>query len=210
MLIVALTGGIATGKSVVSMTLKELGCYVHHADQVAHRLMQPEKKVWKKIVTHFGLNILNPDKTINRSKLSHIIFNKEKERIFINKLIHPLVFKEKKKIIQCLEKEDRFKIFISEAALTIESGFTDLFDKIVVVYCDQRTQIKRLKERDKISQKEAAKKIKAQMPSKEKMKHADYIINSSGSLGSTIEKTAQLFRNLMQDYELKYQQERNS
>ena len=74
MLIVALTGGIASGKSVVAEVLEELGCYIHHADKIAHNLMEPEKPAWKKIVAHFGKKILNEDKTINRSRLGKIIF----------------------------------------------------------------------------------------------------------------------------------------
>jgi len=203
MLIVALTGGIATGKSVVAKTLEELGCYVHYADKIAHQLMEPKKQVWKKIVAHFGKEILNPDKTINRTKLGTIIFAKEKERNFLNKLIHPLVLEKKKKTIKKLNKEGHYKIFISDAALIIESGFAKFFDKIIVVICNEKTQIKRLRERDSISQKQALKKIRAQMPSKKKLKYSDYIIDTLGSLRHTVEQTERVFRSLMLDYEMK-------
>lgn len=204
MLIVALTGGIATGKSVVAENLEKLGCYIDIADTTAHRLMEPEKPAWKKIVSLFGPEILNPDKTINRSKLRALIFERKKERNAINKLIHPLVLEEKKKIIEKLRKERIYKIFVSEAALTIEAGFAKFFDKIIVVSCPREVQIKRLMERDKIGRKHALKKIKAQMPPEEKIKHADYIIDTSGSIVNTIEQTKQVFKNLMEDFEDKY------
>ena len=203
MLIVALTGGIATGKSVVAKVFEELGCYIHHADKIAHDLMKPEKPAWKKIVAHFGKKILNEDKTINRSQLGTIIFRDEKERRFLNELIHPLVFEKKKEIINRLKKEGRYKIFVSEAALTIEAGFADFFAKIITIYCKKEVQIKRLMERDGISRTKAIKKIKSQMQPEKKLKYADYIIDSSGSLQSTVEQTERIYRNLMLDYEMK-------
>jgi dephospho-CoA kinase len=203
MLIVALTGGIASGKSVVAKILEDLGCYIHHADKTAHDLMEPEKPAWKKIVAHFGKKILEEDKKVNRALLGKIIFSDEKERRFLNELIHPLVFEKKKKVISRLEKEGHYNIFISEAALTIEAGFADFFDKIIMTYCQKEDQIKRLMERDGISRKQAIKLMKSQMQPQEKLKYADYIIDSSGSLQSTIEQTERIYRNLMMDNEMK-------
>jgi len=210
MLIVALTGGIATGKSVVAKVLEDLGCYIHHADRIAHELIEPGTPAWEKIVTHFGQKILNKDQSVNRSRLGEIIFADEKERSFLNRLIHPLVLEKKKEVVNLLQKEGRFKIFISEAALTIEAGFADFFDKIIIVYCKKEIQIKRLMERDKISRKEALKKIKSQMKPEKKLIYADYIIDSSGSIQSTIEQTERVYRNLTLDYEMKAQKERKA
>jgi dephospho-CoA kinase len=203
MLIVALTGGIASGKSVVAEVLEELGCYIHHADKIAHDLMEPEKPAWKKIVAHFGKKILNEDKTINRSRLGKIIFSDEKERRFLNELIHPLVLEKKKEVSSRLEKEGHYNIFISEAALTIEAGFADFFDKIIMTYCKKEVQKKRLMERDGISRKQTMKIIKSQMQPQEKLKYADYIIDTSSSLQSTVEQTERVYRNLIIDYEMK-------
>ena len=203
MLIVALTGGIASGKSVVAEVLEELGCYIHHADKIAHDLMEPEKPAWKKIVAHFGKKILNEDKTINRSRLGKIIFSDEKERRFLNELIHPLVLEKKKEVSSRLEKEGHYNIFISEAALTIEAGFAGFFDKIIMTYCKKEVQKKRLMERDGISRKQTMKIIKSQMQPQEKLKYADYIIDTSSSLQSTVEQTERVYRNLIIDYEMK-------
>lgn len=204
MLVVALTGGIATGKSVVAELLRELGCYVQYADKIAHKLMEPGRPAWKEIVDHFGTNILNKDRTINRSSLGALIFADKKERHFLNALLHPLVMEKKKEVICRLRKEGQYRIFISEAALVLEAGFASFYDKIVVVHCPPEIQIKRLMKRDSINRQQAQKKIGAQMAPEEKTKQADYLIDSSGSLVHTVEQTERVFRNLMLDYELKY------
>ncbi len=203
MLIVALTGGIATGKSVVARTLKKKGCYIHAADRIAHRLMRPGQPAWRRIVDHFGASILNPDQTINRSKLGEIVFARRKDRHFLNQLIHPLVLEKKREAIRRLEKTGRYKIFVSEAALTIEAGFASFFDKIVVVTCDPGVQLQRLIQRDRIDRVQALRKIRSQMPGAEKIQHADYIIDTSGSIEETVSQSEKLFLQLMSDYRKK-------
>jgi dephospho-CoA kinase len=204
MLIVALTGGIASGKSVIADVLEDLGCYIHHADLVARELMEPEKPAWKSVVAHFGQKILNPDKTINRSLLGEIIFADNKERLFLNSIIHPLVFAKKKEIIHALREKGEYNIFVSEAALTIEAGFSDFFDRIIIAFCDKETQISRLMERDNISHEAALKKIQSQMDPAKKAEFADYRIDTSGTIQDTIEQTEVVFRNLMVDYQILY------
>jgi dephospho-CoA kinase len=204
MLIVALTWGIASGKSVIARVLEELGCYIHHADLIARELMEPERPAWRSVVEHFGQKILNPDKTINRSELGEIVFSDNKERQFLNSIIHPLVFEKKREIIHKLRKEGAHKIFVSEAALTIEAGFADFFDRIVIAFCRKDIQISRLMERDKISQNDALKKIRSQMDPEKKAEYADYRIDTSGEIQNTIEQTETVFRNLMMDYQLLY------
>jgi dephospho-CoA kinase len=164
--------------------------------------MEPEKPAWKSVVAHFGREILNPDKTINRSILGEIVFSDNKEREFLNGIIHPLVFEKKKEIIYKLRKEGSYKIFVSEAALTIEAGFADFFDRIIIALCKKDTQITRLMERDQISRKAALKKIQSQMDPEKKAQFADYSIDTSGRIQNTIEQTEIVFRNLMMDYQL--------
>jgi dephospho-CoA kinase len=204
MLIVALTGGIASGKSVIAKIFEELGCYIHHADIVAQELMEPEQPAWKSVVAHFGQKILNPDRTINRPALGEIVFSNPKERQFLNSIIHPLVFEKKKEIINKLREEGTFKIFISEAALTIEAGFSDFFDRIVIAICEKDIQISRLMERDGMSRPDALKRVQSQMDSAEKAKFADYRIDTSGNIQNTIEQTEIVYRNLVMDYQVLY------
>ncbi len=104
-----------------------------------------------------------------------------------------------------LEKEGRIKIFVSEAALTIEAGFVKFFDKVIVSSCRKDVQVKRLMERDGIPRKEAEKKISSQMPLEAKKKYADYVIDTSGTLTETVEQTERVYAQLVRDYELKTQ-----
>jgi dephospho-CoA kinase len=202
-LTVALTGGIATGKSVVARILKKHGCYIHSADRAARDLMKPRLPAWKKIVAYFGPGILKPDQTIDRAKLGAIIFSRKRERQFLNRLIHPLVMGKKVEIVRRLERKRSHKIFVSEAALTVESGFARFFDKVIVVDCRKETQIRRLMARDKITRSDALKKIRSQMPFEKKLGYADYVIDTSGTLDETARQTEAVYRNLLSDYKKK-------
>lgn len=203
MLLVALTGGIATGKSVVAQIWGQLGCYIHESDTLAHELQAPEMPAWKAMVTHFGEKILNPDQTINRRLLGEIVFADKKERDFLNNLLHPMVMSKKRELVKKVKEEGHYKIFVSVAALTIEAGFKEFFDKIIVVHCDRETQLKRLMERDSIDRTAALEKFQSQMLPEEKLKFADYNIDTSGTLRQTLEQAEKVFRNLMIDFELK-------
>ncbi|UCE42691.1 MAG: dephospho-CoA kinase [Candidatus Aminicenantes bacterium] len=203
MLVVALTGGIATGKSVIAQVWEQLGCYIHESDILAHELQAPNQPAWKAIISHFGEKILNPDKTINRDALGAIVFADRQELQFLNDLLHPMVMAKKTELIEKIDQEGHYKIFVSVAALTIEAGYAGFFDKIIVVHCNKQTQLKRLIERDAIDRKKALEKINSQMSPEEKLGFADYSIDTSGSLKQTLEQAEKVYRNLMIDFELK-------
>jgi dephospho-CoA kinase len=202
-LLVALTGGIACGKSVIGRLLLEKGCFVHSADTAAREVMSPGTDVWRTVADHFGSGILREDGTIDRAKLGAIIFSDNKERAFLNGLVHPRIFERIKEMVARLEKEGRHTIFVSEAALVVEAGFARFYDKIVVAHCDRDIQVRRLMERDGIGRAEALKKIGSQLGQEEKLKHADYTIETSGTLAETIEQTERVYAQLVQDSELK-------
>jgi len=209
-LTVALTGGIATGKSVVAEFLSDHNCYVQSADQVAHSLVNPGRPAWKRILSHFGRGILNPDRTVNRKLLGEIVFSSETERRFLNQVLHPLVLRQKKQAVRRLERLGTHKIFVSEAALTIESGFAPFFDRIVVVHCPEIVQVERLMKRDAITRSEARKRIRSQMPAAEKIKHADYLIDTSGSPAETLDQAEHLVRSLLWDFRKKQAREKKN
>jgi dephospho-CoA kinase len=198
-LTVALTGGIATGKSVVAETLARLGCHIQSADRVAHDLIKPGRAAWKRIADHFGPAVLNPDRTVNRKLLGKIIFSSAAERHFLNSVLHPRVLRRRRESVRRLERQGRQQIFVSEAALTIESGFARFFDRIVVVHCPEKVQVERLMERDGITRSEARKRIRSQMAAAEKIRHADYLIDTSGTRAETEEQTERLYRSLLAD-----------
>ncbi|HEK85275.1 MAG: dephospho-CoA kinase [Candidatus Saccharicenans sp.] len=203
MLIVALTGGIATGKSVVARVLEEKGCFVQNADVVAHELMNPGQEIWAALIRHFGQKILNEDQSINRKKLGEIIFKNPQERDFLNELTHPRILKKIKETIAQLEKSGRYEIYITEAPLVIESGYHYIYDRLILTYCQPEIQLSRLCQRDRITPAQALRIIKAQMTNEEKIPYADYLIETSGSLAQTIEQAEQIYFNLFQDSMLK-------
>ncbi len=200
---VALTGGIACGKSVVARLLEEKGCFVHSADQAAHELMAPGRPAWKRIVARFGRDILRADGTIDRARLGPLVFSDPDARRFLDGLIHPLVLAEQEKTVRRLEREGRVRIFVSEAALTVEAGYAGLFDRVVVVHCEGAEQVRRLSLRDGVDGRTARRKIAAQMPQEEKLKHADYALDTTGALAETVERTERLYAHLIRDWENK-------
>ncbi len=179
MILVGLTGGIASGKSTASKIFKELGAYIIDADVLAREVVEPLKPAWKDVVKNFGKGILNKDNSINRKKLAEIVFNNKKERELLNSIVHPRVLKRAKEIEREIAKKDPDAVIIFDAALLIESDAYKKMDKNIVVYADEDVQIKRLMKRDGLTKDEAIKRIKAQMPLRQKVRFADYIIDGN-------------------------------
>jgi dephospho-CoA kinase len=209
-LTVALTGGIATGKSVVASVLADLGCFVHSADAVARELMAPGGAAHRKVVARFGASLLAPDGTIDRGRLGALVFADAKARTALNGIVHPLVLAKKREVIAELAREGRTAVYVSEAALTIEAGFQDFFDVVVVTVCRPEIQLRRLMERDGIGEEEALRKIGSQMPAAKKARYADHVIDTSGSLAETIERTEEIWRALVQASGLKAEARRGA
>jgi len=132
-----------------------------------------------------------------------IIFSSAGQRTFLNNLIHPLVLAKKKRTIRSLEKKGTHKIFVSEAALTLESGFGRFFDKVIVVHCPEKIQVERLIKREGISRRDAWKRLRSQMPTAEKIKRADYLIETSGSADETAAQTDRVYASLLLDFRKK-------
>ena len=203
MLTVALTGGIASGKSIIADVLRRRGCHVDKSDDVAREIMAPVRPAWKKIVARFGRAILKSDRSIDRKALAAILFKDADARRFVDAVVHPLVMKKKRETIARLDREGRVKIFVSEAALTIEAGFAEFFDKVVVAYCPEEVQVQRLMDRDLIDCKEAQRKVRAQMPADEKLEFADYVVDTSGSMEETLDQAEELYEELLLDGRIK-------
>jgi dephospho-CoA kinase len=202
-LVAALTGGIATGKSVVARILGQKGCYIQNADLIAHELMSPGGEVWKELVGHFGQAILKENREIDRQKLGGIIFRDQAERDYLNRLTHPRILEKVRQTIRELEQKGGYDIYITEAALVIEAGFHKFYDRLILTHCRLEVQVERLCRRDGISPEQALQKIKAQGPVEDKIPLAHYLIDTSGSLEETIEQTEQVYLNLHQDVLLK-------
>jgi dephospho-CoA kinase len=185
--IIGLTGGIASGKSTVSNMVKNLGVTVIDADVEARLAVEKGEPAYNQIIQHFGEEILLEDGSINRSKLGEIIFNDEKERMVLNRIVHPAVRErmEQKKAAAIRNGE---KVIVLDIPLLFESKLTEMIDQIVLVYVDEDIQLKRLMERNRFSAEEALARIRSQLPLKEKKEHSDFVINNNGSIEQTKEQ----------------------
>ena len=196
MLRVGLTGSIAVGKSFVSGVLAELGCRVVDADVVARRVVEPGAEGLRRIVEAFGEWVLRPDGTLDRARVSAVIFKDEAKRELINSLLHPLIIAEQNELMRRWELEDPRGIGVVDAALMIESGGHGRFDKLVVVHCRPEVQLERLMQRNSFSREEAVARIAAQMPQEEKLRYADFKIDTSGSYEETRRRTEEVYASL--------------
>ncbi len=199
MLLVGLTGGIASGKSVVASVFARKGAFIYRADEEAHGLMAPGRPAWKRILARFGKDILRPDRTIDRKLLGTIVFGDAGARRDLEAIIHPLVIRAMKQTASRLAREGRHALFVSEAALIFEAGLEEAFDRIVVVHCPAGLQLRRLMERDAIGPDEARRRLAAQMPPDEKKTRADYVIDTSGAFEETLARTEAVWTLLMEE-----------
>jgi dephospho-CoA kinase len=197
MLRVGLTGNIATGKSYASMKFAELGAHVIDADRIVHELLVGDSKIVKKIVESFGEEILARDGSIDRRALGKIVFSDPEKRLLLNSLTHPEIGAEILRRISELEQISETGIVIVEAALMVESGSYEKYHRLIVVTCDSALQISRLVDRDALTQEEASARIRSQMPMEEKLKLADYRIDTSGTLKQTHEQVEAIYRDLL-------------
>lgn len=193
---VGLTGSIAVGKSFVSGVLAELGCRVVDADVLARRVVEPGAEGLRRIVEAFGDWVLRPDGTLDRAAVSAVIFRDEAKRELINSLLHPLIIKEQDELLRRWELEDPRSVGVVDAALMIESGGHGRFDKLVVVHCRPEVQLERLMRRNNFSREEAAARIAAQMPQEEKLRYADFKIDTSGSYEDSRRQTEEVYAEL--------------
>jgi dephospho-CoA kinase len=208
---VGLTGGIAAGKSVVGEMLVALGAHLVQADRIAHSLMQPGEAVYNEVVRHFGREILNRDGSVNRAKLAEAAFGPatseegvsriQQSRIEeLNRIVHPVVIRNQEAWMQETGRQDPQAVAIVEAALILEAGAGDRFDRLIVVTCGADQRVSRFAARQKIdleaARKEVVRRMAAQLPDEEKIKVADYVIDNSGTLAQTREQVRQVWGKL--------------
>jgi len=208
MLKVGLTGGIASGKSVVGEMFAALGAHLVQADRIAHSLMQPGEPVYNEVVRRFGRGILNPDGSVDRAKLAEAAFGtsaaaggKRASRIDeLNRIVHPAVIRSQDDWMYAIGQQDPNGIAMVEAALILEAGAGDRFDRLIVVTCNADQRASRLAARQKIdletARKEFTRRMDAQLPDEEKVKAADYVIDNSGSREQTREQVRQIWQRL--------------
>ncbi|MDY6844271.1 MAG: dephospho-CoA kinase [Spirochaetota bacterium] len=199
MTILGLSGSIASGKSTVSKMFVELGAYLIDWDKLGHDVMLPNQSAWKAVVEYFGKEILNEDQTINRPVLGQKVFNKPEELQKLNQLVHPEIYKEDERLANKIRSEYPNAVIVKDIPL-LNPDMKKVFDMILVVFANEKNQIKRLAERG-FDQVEAIKRIKAQPPIEEKMEIADFIIYNDGSLDETKRQVEKIYTTLTSEKE---------
>ena len=192
---VAVTGGAGSGKTSVCNRLKELGVKVISADEMAREAVAPGSTAFKKIVHYFGNTILLSDGTLNRKKLRKMITDDSDVRLAMERFIHHEIAKLILKNVVFAEKEGS-RMVVIEVPLLFELDMKEKFDWVVVVSADKELRVKRLMERDQTSRDEAMHLIDVQMPEKEKINLADYVVRNEGSMEKLVESVDILFNNL--------------
>jgi len=196
MLRVGLTGGIATGKSTVGAMFVELGCHLIESDQITHQLFEPGQAVHAAVVQQFGKRILAGDGTIDRRILGDIVFKDPQARAKLNSLVHPAIIQRQQEWLKEMDAQDPGGIAIVDAALMIEVGTYKNYDKVIVVTGSPEIQRERLRARSALSEEQIESRIRSQMPTEEKLKYADFVIDNSGSIGSTRAQVERVYRQL--------------
>jgi len=195
-LFLGVTGGIATGKTVVASMFQELGAGLIDLDLIARRVVEPGTPGLSEIIDYFGKEVLQEDGTLDRKRLSKIVFQDAAKRKRLEEATHPLIFEELLREVNNITEKDQEAIIQVVVPLLIEKNVQSLFDRIVVVYATQGLQIARLTKRDGISKQEAASMLKAQLPIDDKLEHADFVVNNAGSLEETRRQVEEIWQAL--------------
>ena len=196
MLVVGLTGGIATGKSTVATIFKNAGAMIIDADLIAREVVKKGQPAHRAIVKEFGKKVLLADGEINRSVLGDIIFNDPHKKDLLNRIVHPYVGREQDRQLKQIEKADPNAIVILDIPLLLESGMYRDLSEVVVVYASEHIQIQRLMQRDNIPRADALARVRSQMPIEEKKDKATIVIDNSGSRENTRKQTLKIFQQL--------------
>jgi dephospho-CoA kinase len=195
MLRIGLTGGIASGKSVVASMLRDRDYPVLDADPLAHELLEPGQPAYDEVVREFGREILLPGGAVDRKKLGAIVFANAQKRARLNQITHPRIRDIAAKWFAALDRPGGPDFAFLEAALILESGPQKNVDRVIVCWCRPEQQFERLKERGLLPE-DAQRRIAAQMPIDEKRRLADYVIDCSRSIEETEQQVSQLIEKL--------------
>jgi dephospho-CoA kinase len=198
MLKVGLTGGYATGKSFVAKHLETLGCHIIYADSLGHQALSPTGEAYRQTLALFGSAVLNPDLTINRKKLAAIVFNSPDLLQQLNAIVHPAVFRLEERALIGFESQNPHGIAVIEAAILIETGRYKQMDRLIVVCCSPETQIARAIQRDHLTREEALQRMARQLADADKVRLANYVIDTDGIETETIAQTERIHSELRQ------------
>jgi dephospho-CoA kinase len=185
MIVVGLTGGIGTGKSTVAAAFAEAGAVIIDADEIARDVVAKGRPAWRRIVAHFGKDVLLPEGDIDRKKLGTIIFNDPRQKEHLDRIVHPHVIAEAERQLKEIERVQPQAVVILDVPLLIEAGMHHDLDEVIVVYTPEAVQLRRLMRRDRLTAAESLSRIRSQMPIEEKKRRATIVIDNSASAAVT-------------------------
>jgi dephospho-CoA kinase len=170
---------LASGKTTVAKFFKSLGARIIDADQLARTVVKPGKAAWRDILREFGPQVLASDQTINRQSLAKIVFRSPKKLKILQKIIHPRVARGQAKEAKIIQQHSPHAVIIYDAALLLEAGAQKRMDHVIVVTADRTTQITRACRRDGLTKTQALRRIKQQMPLRDKLDYADAVLDGT-------------------------------
>jgi dephospho-CoA kinase len=192
---VGLTGGLASGKSVVGRELERLGCRVIRLDDIGHQVLARDGEAYALVVAAFGPDILAPDGSINRQILGRRVFADPEQLIRLNALVHPLIRERAHALRDAFAIEHPGGILVTEAAIMIETGSYKEYDRVIVAVSRPEQQLERALQRG-LGRSDALARIGRQMPIGDKLKYADFVVDTSDTEESTLEQTRRLYLEL--------------
>jgi dephospho-CoA kinase len=196
MLRVGLTGGLACGKSFVGRALADLGCYLIEADKLGHAVMEPGGEAYDAIVQEFGRDVLDADGRINRPKLGAIVWHDPERLEMLTSFVHPPVRQREESRMAQIAQADPGAIVVVEAAILVETGRYKSFDRLIVATCSPEDQMERALQRPSYNKEEVLARLSRQLPLKEKLQVADYVIDTSGPKEATLEQVRKVYGSL--------------
>ena len=195
-LLVGITGGMGSGKTLVAGNFLKFGAYILDADAICRKLVEPGQPALKEISESFGKTIIDEFGKLDRKKLAQVIFGDLKKKKELENILHPRVFEFEKLEYKNICQRDPKALVIIDAALLIESGNYMKMDKVIVVNTDRKTQIERVIDRTGWDRDEVVARIDNQMPIKEKIKYADFILDNFSDKISLRKKVKDLYEKL--------------
>lgn len=196
MLRVGLTGGLASGKSFVGHALAELGCHLIRADDLGHQVLLPGGEAYDAVVNAFGSEILDDEGMIDRRRLAGLVFHEPEQLRKLNALVHPPVIRREQELEDDIARRDPRAITVVEAAILIETGSNKRFDKMIVAACTPEQQLERAMHRSSYTREEVLQRLSRQLPLEEKVRLADYVIDTSGSKENTLVQVRDVYESL--------------
>jgi len=190
--LLGVTGGIGSGKTAVCSFLKQMGCSVYHADDIAKQLYIDNVPLRRKLVKLFGTRIHDNKKDISVEKLRKLVFSNKYNQQRVGRIVHPFVISELMKRI----KSDESNFIVIEAALIFETNFDKYLDYTILIRSNVKTRIKRISERNHITGNNVKKIIKLQMPEKEKTEKADFVIPNNGNINELKKNVKLVFQTI--------------